>query len=74
MARLQCDGKCAESNFYAWVERTSPYPLTGDMRGGQFSLLLAAGLCFGVARSGLTHYTFLFPFHIPSFAQVSAVT
>jgi hypothetical protein len=53
-ARLQCDGTCAEDNFRVWAERKSPYSLTADMRSRQFSLLLAAAFCVGVARNGLT--------------------
>jgi hypothetical protein len=33
--RLQCDVIYTEGNFRARAERTSPYPLTADMRGRQ---------------------------------------
>jgi hypothetical protein len=48
----------------------SPYSLTADTKGRQFSSFLAAGLCIGVARDGLTYSAVLFTLHVPSFAQV----
>jgi hypothetical protein len=64
-ARLQCDGTCAGDNFCVWVEQTSPYALTTNMSGRQFSLLLADDICVGVARNGLAHSAVLFPFTSP---------
>jgi hypothetical protein len=43
-ARSQCDGTCAGKSFRVWAVRTIPCSLTEDMRGRQFSLLLAYSL------------------------------
>jgi hypothetical protein len=48
--------------FKVQVEQTSQYSLTADMSATQFSLLLAACFCIGVAHNGLTHSTVLFLF------------
>jgi hypothetical protein len=52
-------------HFYERADRTSPYSLTADMRDGQFSSLLAAGFCVGVACTRLTRASVLFPFTCP---------
>jgi hypothetical protein len=51
----------AQTTFCVWVERTNPYFLTADMRGREFSSLMAAGFCVGVAHNGITS-VFCFPF------------
>lgn len=60
-AQLQCDGKCTEDNFPVWALQTSPYSLTADKTGRQFtrSSLLAACFCLTVAYNELTHSTAL---------------
>jgi hypothetical protein len=54
-------------------ERTSPYPLTADMRGREFSF--AAGPWF--LRSWVSYWIYfvvLFPLYFGSFAEVCAIT
>lgn len=58
-AQLQCDGTYAEDSFHIWAQKMIPYSLTVDMRVRQYSSLLAAGFCVGVAHKGLTHSTSL---------------
>jgi hypothetical protein len=64
-AQLQCDGTCAEDKFHVWEGQTSPYSLTAGMRGRQFSSLLTASFCIGVARNRLTQSAALFSLTFP---------
>jgi hypothetical protein len=51
-----------ETKFCVWLKRTGPYYLTADIRGRQFSSLLAAGFWVGVAcnRRALSVVLFVF--------------